>query len=583
MRDFFISYTSVDVKWAVWVAWVLEEAGYTVFIQAWDILPGNNFVAEMQSAMTGTRKTIAILSEDYFKSGYTKAEWTVAITHDPAGENRILVPVKVRPCETEGFFATIFYIDIVGRSEQDARASLLGAFSSRLNPDRFKPEVPPAFPGAESEQRVVESPAMFPGDIGHTAGNITDKIIDTSATDNIMTAPLRQHLASATKPALTAEERLRLRKNLDRLSLSQFNMLVFALGPPPDAIPSLPAPQEQRIDTLLRWAEGPSGRGLGEVRSVFEEMLRPPDGAPAELANAHRGVDVVKTCDRKKQEEDFNTFFKLCNDRRRGHAQFYFIQGREMQGHKSLVERFCGTTIREHAGGVRLKAWEPGWPQTGNLRVDSERLVSLLFEEAGHDDVSGTLNVRARAFRDAASALPPVVVLLHKIEARDWLRTTRRLIHSYIEFWDEVKRADVEGHLPLFLVFFCFVHPVFQDRSRLPLRQMRLLRHRLMVARVKLGLWRLAKMRGRSPLAADAQQNASVALLKELTCVSLKDVKDWLERHRYGDYDAQWVEESQNIFIENRWELFECKNMADVEWALSKFVTKMTPTNSAYI
>jgi hypothetical protein len=35
-RDFFISYTSSDRPWAEWIAMQLEQAGYTLFIQAWD-------------------------------------------------------------------------------------------------------------------------------------------------------------------------------------------------------------------------------------------------------------------------------------------------------------------------------------------------------------------------------------------------------------------------------------------------------------------------------------------------------------------------------------------------------------------
>jgi hypothetical protein len=44
-RNFFISYTGRDRQWAEWIAWQLEEAGYTLFIQAWDFRPGSNFVA----------------------------------------------------------------------------------------------------------------------------------------------------------------------------------------------------------------------------------------------------------------------------------------------------------------------------------------------------------------------------------------------------------------------------------------------------------------------------------------------------------------------------------------------------------
>ena len=65
MKDFFISYNKADKNWAEWIAWTLEEAGYSVVIQAWDFRPGGNFVLEMQKAATDTHKTIAVLSDNY--------------------------------------------------------------------------------------------------------------------------------------------------------------------------------------------------------------------------------------------------------------------------------------------------------------------------------------------------------------------------------------------------------------------------------------------------------------------------------------------------------------------------------------
>ena len=35
--DFFVSYSGVEVAWAEWVAYVLEEAGLTTVLQAWDL------------------------------------------------------------------------------------------------------------------------------------------------------------------------------------------------------------------------------------------------------------------------------------------------------------------------------------------------------------------------------------------------------------------------------------------------------------------------------------------------------------------------------------------------------------------
>ena len=43
-KDFFISYSHADQRWAEWIAWHLEEAGYSTLLQAWDFLAGSNFV-----------------------------------------------------------------------------------------------------------------------------------------------------------------------------------------------------------------------------------------------------------------------------------------------------------------------------------------------------------------------------------------------------------------------------------------------------------------------------------------------------------------------------------------------------------
>ncbi|MCP4979232.1 MAG: toll/interleukin-1 receptor domain-containing protein [Gammaproteobacteria bacterium] len=51
MKDFFISYNKADRRWAEWIGWELEEAGYSTVIQAWDFKPGGNFVLEMDKAI----------------------------------------------------------------------------------------------------------------------------------------------------------------------------------------------------------------------------------------------------------------------------------------------------------------------------------------------------------------------------------------------------------------------------------------------------------------------------------------------------------------------------------------------------
>jgi hypothetical protein len=143
-KDFFISYRTVDERWAEWIAWQLEAAGYSAHVQAWDFRPGRNFVHEMQTGLARCGRTIAVLSPEYTRSGFTEAEWFTAFAHDPRGEKGLLLPVRVEDCEIEGLLGQVIYVDLVGLDETAARERLLAG----VKPGRRKPERSPRYPGA---------------------------------------------------------------------------------------------------------------------------------------------------------------------------------------------------------------------------------------------------------------------------------------------------------------------------------------------------------------------------------------------------------------------------------------------------
>jgi TIR domain len=145
-KDFFISYNKADRQWAEWIGWTLEEAGYTVIIQAWDFRPGGNFVLEMQKAVVGTQKTIAVLSEDYLNAEFTQPEWAAAFARDSEGLERTLIPIRIKTCKPQGLLKPIVYVDLIGLSEEDARQATLDAMK-----ERAKPPIKPKFPGTHSQ------------------------------------------------------------------------------------------------------------------------------------------------------------------------------------------------------------------------------------------------------------------------------------------------------------------------------------------------------------------------------------------------------------------------------------------------
>jgi tetratricopeptide (TPR) repeat protein len=155
MTDFFISYTGADRAWAEWIASVLEAAKFSVVIQAWDFRPGGNFVVEMQNAVAGSDRTIAVLSPDYPRSLYAMAEWAAVFATDPDGAKGKLVPVKVREVALEGLLATIIHVNLVGLGEAAAREALLsGLAHGRIRPESVR------FPGAH----LFPGPAPSPPD-----------------------------------------------------------------------------------------------------------------------------------------------------------------------------------------------------------------------------------------------------------------------------------------------------------------------------------------------------------------------------------------------------------------------------------
>ncbi len=138
--DFFVSYNKADRERADWIARVLEEFGYTAFIQARDIRPGSNFVLEMDRATIQADRVIAVLSPDYLAGRYPQAEWSAALA------NGKLLPVRVRECELKGLLGAVVYIDLGGLDDPAAKKALVAGVQRVGDKPVKAPRVPGALP-----------------------------------------------------------------------------------------------------------------------------------------------------------------------------------------------------------------------------------------------------------------------------------------------------------------------------------------------------------------------------------------------------------------------------------------------------
>lgn len=130
MLDYFISYTGKDIKYATWVAQLLEENGYTVTIQAWDFKPGDNFIVKINEALIKCEKLIVILSKAYMESKWCEAEWTSKLAEQIKFQERRIIPVRIEPVDLSGLIFPIVHIDIVDKTEIEAKNEILRGISN---------------------------------------------------------------------------------------------------------------------------------------------------------------------------------------------------------------------------------------------------------------------------------------------------------------------------------------------------------------------------------------------------------------------------------------------------------------------
>ncbi|MGH3620657.1 MAG: TIR domain-containing protein, partial [Sciscionella sp.] len=158
--DFFISYSPADERWATWVAWQLEAAGHRTLLQAWDFVPGTNFVEFMDRGVRDSAVVVAVLSRNYLNSRYGNMEWQAALRTDHAK----LVTIRIDDCPLQGLLATITYLDLLDVTDPGAAAEVLLGKLHEVLAGRAKPRQEPGFPTAAVEMpRAVLAEAPHPG------------------------------------------------------------------------------------------------------------------------------------------------------------------------------------------------------------------------------------------------------------------------------------------------------------------------------------------------------------------------------------------------------------------------------------
>lgn len=158
LKDFFIIYNRVDRSWAKWVAWELEDAGYSTILPPWSFRPDSDFEMEMRKAAAKANRTLVILSPDYFNALGAQSTNISTFSREVINEQNKFLPICVREAGNEfsKLLESINYIDLAGEDESTARTILLAS----IQDEGIKLTTPPAFPGITFQNSFDTEPGF---------------------------------------------------------------------------------------------------------------------------------------------------------------------------------------------------------------------------------------------------------------------------------------------------------------------------------------------------------------------------------------------------------------------------------------
>lgn len=163
-KDFFVSYNKEDKAWAKWIAGTLEENGYTVYMQAWDISHGDDFIDQMNKFLESSTGYIPVISNSFLDSPYCKKELSTAFNEHLNLVIEKFLPIRIENVSAGPIYKTTVYIDLFNINESEAKKILLNGVGLTKNP-RNKG----AFPGKTATgannqlSETTDSRVEFPG------------------------------------------------------------------------------------------------------------------------------------------------------------------------------------------------------------------------------------------------------------------------------------------------------------------------------------------------------------------------------------------------------------------------------------
>jgi TIR domain len=109
--DVFLSYSSKDRKTVHSLAKRLKKDGLRVWLDAWEIQPGDSIPLKIQHGLERSRTLLMCMSPAYFDSEWGTLEHHTLLFRDPTNAQRRFIPLLIANCIPPDVIAQFAYID----------------------------------------------------------------------------------------------------------------------------------------------------------------------------------------------------------------------------------------------------------------------------------------------------------------------------------------------------------------------------------------------------------------------------------------------------------------------------------------
>lgn len=115
--DVFISHSGNDREFVLGLAIDLKRAGLRVWLDQWDLRPGDSIATAVQQALEESRFLLVVMSPDYFQSAWTQQEWQYMLASEMEGGGVRVIPLLYRDCEVPVSLQMKQWVDLRDQNE----------------------------------------------------------------------------------------------------------------------------------------------------------------------------------------------------------------------------------------------------------------------------------------------------------------------------------------------------------------------------------------------------------------------------------------------------------------------------------